>query len=405
MLIRLAWRNIWRNKRRTIITATSIMFAVFFALLMRSLQLGSYSNMIENITGAYSGYLQIHKNGYWDEKVINNAMAFDDSVHSALQLKHITEYVPRIESFALASNKNQTRGVQLIGTDPEKEKQLTELHKRIIKGNYLEDRSSVLIAEQLASYMKVDVGDTLVLISQGWHGVSAAGKYPVEGILRFPNPDLNKRVVYLSLNTAEKFFGFDENNMVTSIAIDIDESSQLNAVSHALQKELNMNKYEVMTWREMMVEVVQQIEGDQAGGLIMLGILYLIIGFGVFGTVLMMVAERIREFGVMVSVGMKKFRLITMVFFEMLFIGIFGMISGVVISVPVIIYGYHHPIQLTGETAQVMENYGMEPIMPFAFEPGFFINQAIVVTVLVVLAMLYPLFSLSKMNPVEAIRK
>jgi ABC-type antimicrobial peptide transport system permease subunit len=171
-----------------------------------------------------------------------------------------------------------------------------------------------------------------------------------------------------------------------------------------LENELPKDKYEVKSWEEIMPELVQQIESDNASGWIMLAILYIIIAFGVFGTVMMMIVERRREFGVMIAVGMHKFKLAIIVALEMLFIGLLGLITGIVGSMPVILYLHHNPIQLTGEIATTMEDFGIEPIMPLAWEADYFINQFIIVAIIVLVAIIYPVFSITRLKAVNAMR-
>jgi ABC-type antimicrobial peptide transport system permease subunit len=160
-----------------------------------------------------------------------------------------------------------------------------------------------------------------------------------------------------------------------------------------------------MTWSELMPELVQSIEVDNAGGIIMLGILYVIIGFGIFGTVMMMTAERTREFGILISVGMKKWRLNLVSFFESMFLSFIGVMAGVIVTIPILYYLHRNPILLTGETADMMLKFGLDPIMPFRFAPNIFIDQFLTVLVIAMISALYPLSYIRKLRPVSAMRK
>ena len=139
MLLKLAWLNIWRNKRRTIITATSVFFAVLLAIIFRSLTDGIYDNMIHNMVSYSSGYLQIHQKGYWDEQSIDNTFEEDQQLYKEL-LKNpkVTHLMPRLQTFALASYAEKTKGVLILGIDPVKEKAVNNLHEKIIDGQYIE---------------------------------------------------------------------------------------------------------------------------------------------------------------------------------------------------------------------------------------------------------------------------
>ena len=135
MLFKLAFRNIWRNRRRTVITAASILFAVFFSIVMRCIQEGTWDYMIDSVVRYHIGYAQIHEKGYWDEQTINKAFPVADSLNElALKDRNIEGLIPRIEHFALASAKETTRGVMVIGIDPQRKEHFSQLSERIDKG-------------------------------------------------------------------------------------------------------------------------------------------------------------------------------------------------------------------------------------------------------------------------------
>lgn len=403
-MLKIAWRNLWRNKRRTLITSASVFFALILALVMRSMQLGTYDNMVKNAVSFYTGYIQIHKKGYWEDKSINNTFSYTSRLENKIDsIANIASVTPRLESFALASSGEHTKGAMIIGTDPVKEAKFTSLDKFILKGEYLKPgEKSVLVAENLAKYLKVGVGDSVILFGQGYHGVTAADKYPVKGILKFPSPELNNQTIYMSLSTAQYYY--TATNKVTSLAIMIKDPDRLDQTMENIKKKTG-EQYEVMDWKEMIPDLVQQIQADNVSGLIMLGILYVIIAFGILGTIMMMTMERRKEFAVMIAVGMRKIRLIFMVLYETLIIGIIGIISGVIGGFPIILYFYYHPIRFTGEVAEVWEQFNVEPVMPFTLGPGFFFNQSLVVIIMTLLAFLFPLIFIIRFNVIKGMRK
>lgn len=402
-IIKMAWRNLWRNKRRTLITAASVFFAVVLALVMRSMQLGSYDNMVKNAVSFYTGYIQIHEDGYWEDKSINKTFSFTDALKKAIEAqKEITSATPRLESFALASSGDHTKGSAIIGTDPVKEANFTQLDKNVIRGSYLKKADAgVLVAVKLAEFLKVDVGDSLVLFGQGYHGVTSAGEYPIRGILKFPNPEMNKQTIYMSLEEAQYFYAAE--NKLTSIAIMLDDPEEMTKVEENLRNNIG-SEYEVMDWKELMPELLQEIQADNAGGIIMLGILYIIIAFGILGTIMMMTMERKKEFAVMVAVGMRKIKLISMLFFETLIIGLLGIIGGLVAGFPINLYFHYNPIYLSGKAAEAIEQFNVEPIIPFSMDPGYFINQSIVVVIMTLLAFLFPLIFVIRFSVIKGMR-
>ena len=303
--LKLAWRNLWRNKRRTLITVASIFFGVLLSTTMTSMQEGSYGSMIDNVVKFYSGYAQIHDEDYWEEKTINNTFVYSSDLISTVDaVEDITHYSPRLESFALASSETITKGAMVMGVDPILEDKVTTVSRWIKEGEYLASGDNgVLVGIDLANYLQLGVGDTLVMISQGYHGVSAAGKYPIRGLLKFASPELNKQFVYMELSHCQEFYTAE--NRLTSLVLMVEDQYALPAAMRKLEAVIT-SPYSIKQWDVMQPDVVNQIEADRAGGVFMKAILYMIIAFGIFGTVMMMIAERRREMGVVIAIGMQR---------------------------------------------------------------------------------------------------
>ncbi|MDD3557177.1 MAG: FtsX-like permease family protein [Melioribacteraceae bacterium] len=360
--------------------------------------------MIENSVKLSTGHIQIHKNGYWNDKSINNTFANDESIMKKINsIEEVTTTVPRLESFALASSGNFTKGTLVIGINPSLENKLNELADKIISGEYLsENDGSAVVAEKLAEYLHVTVGDTIILLGQGYHGITAAGAYHIKGILKMPVPEMNKQLVYLSLPETQYLYA--TGDMVTSYSIILSSNDYLDDSIEKLKSFLDEKEYEVMPWQTMNREMVQAIEGDNAGGIIMLAILYLIIGFGIFGTVMMMTIERKKEFAVLVAIGMQRSKLAWIVFLESLIISSISVIIGIILSIPLLYYLHLNPIPLSGDLAKTLEQFGVEAILPFSIDSYFFFEQAAIVFVLSVLAALYPIFVINKFTVIKSLR-
>lgn len=465
---RIAWRNLWRNRRRTLITIASVLFAVFFALVMRSLQLGTYGHMFRNVIESYTGYIQVQHQDFWDNKTIDNVFQYNSSLEQKLLSDPNTESViPRFESFALVSSGTLTKGVLVLGIDPEKENQLSDVRSRLVQfrlnaeniksmknagmpekywpgldesagksyhgasgmmldlgisdndsaeimpiirkyayfsnGYLKKGDQAVLLGDRLAAFLNARVGDTVVLIGQGYQGTTAAGKYRVNGIIRMPAPDFDNKIVYLPVDVCQELY--NAPGMLTSVALDIRDKSEkeIERMISSFEAELEP-PLRIIGWREMNELMVNQLEADSKSGIVMIGILYLVIAFGIFGTVLMMTAERRREFGVLVAIGMQKTKLATVFTLEMLFIGLIGVVAGAIAALPVVYYGHYNPIRFSGEMAKMYEDYGMEPVMPMLLPDWYFFWQAVVVTIIVIIALVYPLRKIMKMEVVNSLK-
>ena len=401
--IKLAWRNLWRNKRRTLITVSSIFFGVLLSAYMTSMQEGSYSKMVEIVVKFYSGYMQVHHEDYWENKSINNSFDYDQAMINKLKFHPEVNLVsPRLKSFGLASAEELTRGAAIFGIVPDVEDQLTGIAGKISSGKYLQaNDDGVVIGDGLARFLKLQVNDTLVIITQGYHGISAAGKFAVLGLIKHVSPEFNKSIIYMELKTCQSFLGAD--NKLTSLVVNVAGNDAMNRTMKNLKQEIK-SPYSVMSWEEMQPEIVQQIESDRAGGVIMKAILYIVIAFGILGTIMMMIAERRREFGVMISIGMQKSKLAGVLFIETLFIGLLGIISGIAVSLPLIFIQAKNPVPLTGETAKLMEDFGFEPYMFFSTAPEVFWQQAISIFIISALIGIYPIVSTLKIKEIKALR-
>jgi ABC-type lipoprotein release transport system permease subunit len=468
--LKIAWRNLWRNKRRTIITSASVFFAVFFAIIMRSYQLGSYDKMIKNFIESYSGYLQVQNTGFQDNPSIDYSFRYNDTLATAISgIKNVVSVAPHIESFVLASGGTETKGVILLAIDPEKERKFSNPENKLVRyritpeairrirnsslvparitdrieknmgesyssearyeleiglpaaevkpymseilkssevpNAYLsENDRGVLISDRLSEYLKLSIGDTVVLMGQGYHGNSAAGVFPVRGIIKMPSPEIDSKLIIMTIPEAWNFF--DAPGRITSLSVNLTDRSH--RIMSNVQKKINLllrgTHAVTKTWEDLNPVLVQQIQGDNETGIAMLAMLYFIIFFGIFGTVLMMIAERTREFGVLIAIGLQRSRLKRIIIFEMIFLGIQGLIAGMLASAPVIMYFYYYPILLKGDLARMMEDYGWDAIMPTAWFGSYFYWQAIVVGIMIILATLYPLRKIGTLKEIEALR-
>jgi putative ABC transport system permease protein len=404
MIIKLAWRNIWRNRRRTLITSASILFAVFFATVMESLQQGAWNHMINNVVNFYYGYAQIQGKGYWGDQTIDKAFPFDEQLALiAERSPYIHEALPRIESFALAAAENTTLGVMVVGIDPARENTLTNLAGRVSRGAYLQhDDQAALIAEGIAERLGLEVGDTLVLISQGYRGANAAGKYLVKGLVHFGSPDLNRRMVFLPLAEAQWFYAAE--GLVTSVALKIPTQRDIAPALSAVRANLDETQYDVLDWKQLLPELVEAKNFDSAGNIVVYFILYLVIAFGIFGTILMMTKERTYEFGVLTAIGMKRRLLSLTVTIEVLLLGLLGAAAGMVASLPVVWYLYWRPLRFSGDFAGLLEKFGFEPIFPTTIDIRIFLAQAAAVFLITALLSIYPWVKIFRLRPVEAMR-
>ncbi len=402
-LIKLAWRNLWRNKKRTLITVASIFFGVIWAVLLTSLQTGSFQNMIDNMVRLSSGHMQIQNKEFRELKSINNSFELNNVVKQFLDSQEdIVLATPKIESFALASSGEKSYATAIAGVDPEKEKSLSNFSKWLVGGHYLENGDDgVVLGEILAKNLNVSVGDTLALIGQGYHGVNAAGLFPVKGILNFPLPDLNRQILYMDISAAQRFLELD--NRITSLVIMTDQISRITAVMENFNKQ-NFVDIKIYSWLDLLPGLVSFIDGKESGGRFMKNLLFLLIAFGILATFIMMVSERKRELSIMIAMGMNRFKLSIILFLESVLIGLLGVLSGYLVSFPVILYYATNPIHIGGQMAEIYTDMGFEPVIMFSADFKVFTGPALTIFIFAVLIAIYPVSSIIKLKIVNSLQ-
>ena len=404
MIFKIAWRNIYRNKKRSLITISSIFAALFLIILMRALQFGFYDKLIETVVESYAGYVEVHADGFWDNQSLDNSMEVDQSLLDNIKtVEGVDNIVQRLQTFTLISMGNKTKGGVINGINILDEQKITDWSKKMVSGTFEINDDEIIVGKGIAEYFDVKENDTLILYGQGYRGMMAAGKYPVAGVIDLKNPDLNKLGIFMTIESARSYVSSDD--ISTHIIIDkeryYDEIKIVNDLSETLPED-----YEIMTWKETLPEIEQTITADSAGGLIMAFILYIIVIFGMFGTVLMMTEERKYEFGVLISIGMSRIRLFGIILIETIILSMIGVVLAVVITHPICYYYNLNPIDmavLMGDGAdQMMQELGFSPIAPMSISWSIPLTHALVIFISSIIISVYPAIKISKLDPVKS---
>jgi ABC-type lipoprotein release transport system permease subunit len=296
---------------------------------------------------------------------------------------------PRLETFAMASYTTHSKGIAAVGISPAKEALKSNLPVHIVQGNYLnETDNGILIGEGLSRYLNVKLGDTLALLGQGYHGASAAGLFPISGILRMPIAEMDNSLVYMNIQAAQQFIDMPDG--YSGILIALNDDRELAKTMETVKEIAGDQELEILSWRETMQDLLRTSESDKAFAKLILLILYLIVGFGILGTVIMMTNERRHEFTVMISLGMQRWQLKWVFTVELILMALCGVIASLVATIPIVRWFHVHPIELTGDLAKSYADYGMEPSLPMSTDPAIFVSQIIIVFVLACLTLFYP---------------
>ncbi|MCK4852589.1 MAG: ABC transporter permease, partial [Candidatus Omnitrophica bacterium] len=334
IITKLAWRNVWRNKRRTILTLLTIVVGCGMIIFMNSLAKGGHDQMIEDAIIINTGHIQIHEKGFWDNQTIDYAFQTKRPLRKAIESdKRISGYSFRIHAGCLLSFEGNTSGAVVQGVDPKLETKVSNIHKKIISGGrYLipGDTTHIVIGETLAKNIGAKAGSIISMISQGFDGSIAAERLTVVGLFRTGNPEYDRTLLIMPLAQARETFTM--MSYIHSVTIRLTESEHTKAVKNSLSSTVQTDKIEVMGWDELMPELVQFIVMDDVSAYIFDLILFLVVAFGILNTIQMSVFERTREFGIMLSIGTRPGQVVKMILVESIVISLMGIFLGIAVG-------------------------------------------------------------------------
>jgi len=402
VLLKLAWRNIWRNKRRTIIVLSSVVVGVAASMVLDAFQNGMISQMLMNQISLNVSHIQIHNKGFKDEKSLKNIISEPDKVEAKLkEEKDILDFSKRIIAFGLVSSTDNSSGVYIYGVEPERERNVSSVEKSIIKGSYLTGKDrEIIIGESLAEKLAVDVGDKVVAMSNTPDGSIGSEVFRVVGIFRSPSSEFDKSYIFIPLLTAQRLL--ELGNGVHEFAVITNDYHKADQLTEELRKKLG-DKYEAISYKDNLPMLVLTLEMYKEMVYIVNMIIGLALIFGIVNSMLMSVYERIQEIGVLMSIGMKNNKIVVMILFEAMIIGVLGMIFGLV-------FGYLiHVLLLQGGInlsmfAESLQSFGIGAIIYPVLSLDNIISLLIMIPFIAVLGAFYPAYKAIKLEPVYAIR-
>ena len=406
-LLKLAWRDIWRNRRRSLLTMGAIVFAVVIISLANSVQYGTYDAMEELVVRVYTSDLQVHRAGFQEERTLSYSMEENEQDWATCfdDYPWVEAVSKRLTGFGLASSDSTSAGALIVGIEPENERAISTFANNPAEGQALssEDRQSVLLGATLARNLNVAVGDSVVVLTQGYRNVMGADLYRVKGLVRTGSPDVDRAMMIMPLADAQYLFSME--GRFTEVVLRTSNFRRAEAYASAVRADLGEERYEVMPWRAMMPELQQMRALDDAGNYIFYVFLVLLIGFEIFNTTTMSMMERVREFGVMMSIGMKPRQISLLVTLELMMKVLLALAAGFVIMAVALAFLKDNPIPVTGELQQFYEEWGftVEGIS-FSARPVIFLFPMLSVATVALLSMISPILRMRRFSPVQALR-
>ncbi len=400
MLLRIAWRNLWRNKRRSFIILTSIIVGVAAMDWMDGLARGYVIQMLENQLGAHTAHLQIHAAGFNDNKVVQNYMPHSDTVVARVRATPLVRnFSRRIVAFGLLSSAGNSSGVSLIGIEPEQEKLITTIHRNIVEGRYLgTGEHEIVISRNMAKTLDVGPGDRVVAMASARDGTIGSEMFRVVGIYRSASLSFDRMYVYVPLSTAQQMLHVDSS--VAEIAVLAAAIDSVGAIQHELSSKLGP-AYEVRSYRDLLPSLVSQIEVTNS----LMYLFYVLIGaaliFGIINTFLMVVFERMREYGVLKSIGMNNTYVLAMIELEALLLGVIGCVAGTALGAGIVLVVGKVGLNLA-LFAEGLAAFGTGAILYPVLDWSSVVLGALIIVLICLLAAVYPARRAMKMEPVQA---
>jgi len=402
MLIKLAWRNIWRNKRRSAIMLSSIVVGYAALVFMDGLTTGMVLQLLDNRIGIHTAHLQVHKAGFLDNRVLENRVRNPEEVASALdQSEEIDRWSGRVLTYGMVNSASGSAGVTIVGVEPGRESGITQIAGLVKSGRYLSgDRREILLSERLADKLGVGLNDKVVGMASGLGGEIGSELFRVVGLYRTYNSTFDEMHAYVFIDDARRMLSLESG--VMEFAVICENTDLIESMERSLAAKLG-DRYEVSTYRELLPLLVVQVDIYREMMLIVYAILSLAIVLGIVNTMLMAVYERIHEFGVLFAIGMKRHKVFSMIVLETFSLGVLGTIIGIGAGA-----GVTAPFMKTGIDLSMFEQsltaFGTGAVIHPQLTLKALFSAAALVPLVSVLGALFPGYKAVRLEPVEAIR-
>ena len=387
-MIRLAWRNLLRNRARTALTVGGIGFSVLLVSFAMSLQSGSYEIMIDSATGYFTGHGQISHRDFVDQPRVEHTVTNASNLQARLAQIDGLRVFPRAQAFAVVSlaggvsedssavdpqsnapqsesSSEKSLGGMVIGVDFSAERNYLDVYENVVAGKVPTEPGQALIGSAMARNLGAQIGDELILLGSGKQGAVAAAIFVIAGIVETGQVELDRSLVLAPFaELADALYLEDEAHMLVLM---VDDLSKLTATASSVA-DLLPEALTVQTWQQLMPMIEQSIELDRAGAVLFYSLLLILVAFAVVNTFVMVLFERTREFGLFMALGMRPGQVIAQVQFEALLLSLLGVALGLLFAYPLITYltGVGIPLdQMGGEEAiRQMQMGSMERIFP-----------------------------------------
>jgi ABC-type lipoprotein release transport system permease subunit len=414
-LLQLAWRNLWRNRRRTFITMAAIAFGYAMLLFVACLMAGLRWQMIQNGTCLVMSQIQIHAPGYYPNRSLQKTLGGSKGTDvrallASISADHrVSAVAPRVYGYALLSAAHRSAGVELMGVVPDQEPKITTLNAQIAKGSYLTAQlpKGVVIGDKLASTIGIGLNSEVVLLTQAADGSMGNDVYTVVGILHTGLDAVDRGLVLMTLSSLQGLLQLAPAR-IHEVGIKLNHIEAATVVAAALEARLDKTlPVRAMAWPELAPELANYVQFNHGVTVVLFFIFFLVAVIGVMNTMLMAVYERTREFGMLMALGMRPFQVIGLILTEAAALGVASLVVGAALAVPLLWYLEVHGLDLGGATGEVVSVAGVVVGHLWYGRQDFpaYSQAAVGLAATALVSALYPAWRAAQLRPSAAMRK
>jgi ABC-type lipoprotein release transport system permease subunit len=403
MIWSVSWRNVWRSKTRSLVIITAITLGVFAGVYTIAFMYGWVNQRIDNVIKTEVSHIQIHQPKYLETNEVHDYITDINSIKSDIESKaNVEAGSTRLIATCMVSSAETGSGVQLVGINPDNEKQVTNLYTKVIDGAYFEGvkRNPIIIGEKLAKKLKVKVRSKIVVTVTEMDGTLSGGAFRVAGIYKTTNSAFDEMKAFVRTEDLQRLIKI-EDNTGHEIAVLMKENNMENVLATELTADYPNLK--VMTWTEIMPEMKMMNESMNLMMYIFVIIILLALGFGIVNTMLMVILERIKELGMLMAIGMNKARIFSMIVLETVFLSLVGGVVGIVLALILTAITRNTGVDMS-VWAEGLNAAGFDSVVYPVIDFTTVITVTILVIVTGIVSAIYPARKAIKLNPAEAIR-
>jgi putative ABC transport system permease protein len=404
MLFKIAWRNVWRNPRRSWVLMVAIAVGVFSSLGAIGFMNGFSVEMVDSAIELQGGHVQVSAAGYFENPTIHTYIDEAEAVEQAVERLPGVAWAPAVSFPGMANSAEQAAGVRINGVDPARERQVTSIGQAVVAGEYLSEtdgENEILIGQALAERLNVRLGEKVVLMANDLENAVSGGAYRVVGLFKTSSTDFDKSQVYLHIDAARALAGYGAGQLST-VSLRLPPDAVLGDVVAALRASLEGTGLEVLSWRDRSPMVVLALDAYEYMRIVLVVVLFAAVAFTIINSFLMVIFERIREIGIMMAGGVRPRQIRLMLYLEAVFMVLLGTALGGIAAGLMIGYWQRNGLDLSG-FAEGLGSMGIGTVVHPYLEGAQFVMTLVVILVMVLLAVLYPAFKASRFDAVEAI--